>query len=60
MARPAKPRASYDRELGQMLRLRKVVAADTDSKPAWRAKVDGALRELVVLFLEEDTRRRAK
>ena len=59
MARPVKPRATYDREFGQLLRLRRVVQADTVSAPAWRTQVDVHLRELVVLFLSEDTRRRA-
>ena len=60
MGRPAKPRKTYDREFGQLIRLRKVVQCDTIAKPLWRESVDERLRELIVLFLSEDTRRRAK
>jgi hypothetical protein len=60
MARPAKARETYDREFGQLVRLRRVVAQDTIAKPLWRSSVDERLRELIVLFLSEDNRRRSK
>ena len=58
MARPVKVRETYEREFGQLVRLRRVVQADTKAKKAWREKADEHLRALVVLFMAEDVRRR--
>lgn len=62
MSRPAKPRESFDREIGQLTRLRRVVEVDAKAARSklWHKSVLTRVGELLTLFLQEDTRRRVK
>jgi hypothetical protein len=59
MARPVKARESFEREIGQLSRIRRVV--ELDAKPRsklWHREVLGQLNDLLTHFMREDTRRR--
>lgn len=58
MARPVKIRTSYDREIGLLVRLRRVVQADSKGTCLWHVSVEERISELLTLFMSEDTRRR--
>jgi hypothetical protein len=59
MSRPVGKREAFDRELGQLARIRRVVETDAKARrKLWHRSVLERLNELMTLFMAEDTRRR--